>query len=102
VQLLDRGRTVAPAIYNRCLVSPAALAVHLSIGAGLTRIGLGPDISSVSTLINGSPTVPGERSGHHGLRREASVVENGDTETIDLTIGGDSQQRSHSGLPNSS
>jgi MFS family permease len=30
--LLDRGRTVAPAGYNRWLVPPAALAVHLSIG----------------------------------------------------------------------
>jgi MFS family permease len=30
---LDRGRSVAPAGYNRFLVPPAALAVHLSIGS---------------------------------------------------------------------
>lgn len=32
LSLLDRGRTVAPIEYNRWLVPPAALAVHLSIG----------------------------------------------------------------------
>ncbi len=32
VGLLDRARTVAPRDYNRFLVPPAALAVHLSIG----------------------------------------------------------------------
>ena len=32
LSFLDRGRTVAPAGYNRYLVPPAALAVHLSIG----------------------------------------------------------------------
>ena len=30
--LLDRSRTVAPAGYNRWLVPPAALAIHLAIG----------------------------------------------------------------------
>jgi MFS family permease len=30
--LLDRGRTIAPPDYNRWLVPPAALAIHLSIG----------------------------------------------------------------------
>lgn len=32
LSVLDRSRTVAPAGYNRWLVPPAALAVHLSIG----------------------------------------------------------------------
>ncbi|KGM11508.1 MFS transporter [Cellulomonas bogoriensis 69B4 = DSM 16987] len=32
MNLLDRSRTIAPAGYNRWLVPPAALAVHLSIG----------------------------------------------------------------------
>ena len=32
MNLLDRRRTIAPAGYNRWLVPPAALAVHLSIG----------------------------------------------------------------------
>jgi len=32
MNILDRSRTVAPAGYNRWLVPPAALAVHLSIG----------------------------------------------------------------------
>ncbi len=32
MQFLDRSRTVAPSGYNRWLVPPAALAVHLSIG----------------------------------------------------------------------
>ena len=32
MSILDRERTVAPAGYNRWLVPPAALAVHLSIG----------------------------------------------------------------------
>jgi MFS family permease len=32
LDVLDRGRTVAPPGYNRWLVPPAALAVHLSIG----------------------------------------------------------------------
>jgi len=32
MSVLDRSRTVAPAGYNRWLVPPAALAVHLSIG----------------------------------------------------------------------
>ncbi|MBW3658683.1 MAG: MFS transporter, partial [Actinobacteria bacterium] len=31
-QLLDRERTVAPPGYNRWLIPPAALAIHLSIG----------------------------------------------------------------------
>ena len=30
--ILDRSRTVAPPGYNRWLVPPAALAIHLSIG----------------------------------------------------------------------
>ena len=30
--LLDRSRTIAPAGYNRWLVPPAALAIHLCIG----------------------------------------------------------------------
>src|SRR5918911_698564 len=32
MSLLDRGRTIAPRGYNRWLIPPAALAVHLSIG----------------------------------------------------------------------
>ena len=32
MNLLDRSRTIAPRGYNRWLVPPAALAVHLSIG----------------------------------------------------------------------
>jgi hypothetical protein len=32
MSLLDRERTVAPRGYNRWLIPPAALAVHLSIG----------------------------------------------------------------------
>src|ERR687884_2239773 len=32
MSLLDRERTVAPCGYNRWLIPPAALAVHLSIG----------------------------------------------------------------------
>ena len=31
-QFLDRGRTVAQPGYNRWLVPPAALAIHLAIG----------------------------------------------------------------------
>ncbi|RZK24891.1 MAG: MFS transporter, partial [Hymenobacter sp.] len=30
--LLDRSRTIAPPGYNRWLVPPAALAIHLAIG----------------------------------------------------------------------
>jgi hypothetical protein len=32
MSLLDRERSVAPRGYNRWLIPPAALAVHLSIG----------------------------------------------------------------------
>ena len=32
MSLLDRERTIAPRGYNRWLIPPAALAVHLSIG----------------------------------------------------------------------
>ncbi len=32
MSILDRDRTIAPPGYNRWLVPPAALAVHLSIG----------------------------------------------------------------------
>src|SRR5688572_32285054 len=31
-RLLDKERTIVPASYNRWLVPPAALAIHLSIG----------------------------------------------------------------------
>src|SRR6266700_2719911 len=76
-RFLDRARTVAGTGYNRWLVPPAALAIHLAIGQAyafsvlnlpLTRvlggIGLGLGyISPVSTLIKWFPDHPGMSTG---------------------------------------
>ncbi|MDJ0367732.1 OFA family MFS transporter [Hymenobacter sp. H14-R3] len=53
--LLDRGRTIAPAGYNRWLVPPAALAIHLAIGQAYAFSVFNKPLGS---LISGDPAKP--------------------------------------------
>ena len=53
--LLDRSRTIAPAGYNRWLVPPAALAIHLSIGQAYAFSVFNKPLGS---LISGDPAAP--------------------------------------------
>jgi MFS family permease len=53
--LLDRSRTIAPAGYNRWLVPPAALAIHLAIGQAYAFSVFNKPLGS---LISGDPTKP--------------------------------------------
>jgi MFS family permease len=53
--LLDRSRTIAPAGYNRWLVPPAALAIHLAIGQAYAFSVFNKPLGS---LISGDATKP--------------------------------------------
>ncbi|WP_198172827.1 L-lactate MFS transporter [Hymenobacter ginkgonis] len=53
--LLDRSRTIAPAGYNRWLVPPAALAIHLAIGQAYAFSVFNKPLGS---LISGDPAHP--------------------------------------------
>lgn len=53
--LLDRSRTIAPAGYNRWLVPPAALAIHLAIGQAYAFSVFNKPLGS---LISGDPAKP--------------------------------------------
>ena len=53
--LLDRSRTIAPAGYNRWLVPPAALAIHLAIGQAYAFSVFNKPLGS---LISGDPAAP--------------------------------------------
>jgi MFS family permease len=53
--LLDRSRTIAPAAYNRWLVPPAALAIHLAIGQAYAFSVFNKPLGS---LISGDATKP--------------------------------------------
>ena len=53
--LLDRSRTIAPAGYNRWLVPPAALAIHLAIGQAYAFSVFNKPLGS---LISGDPANP--------------------------------------------
>ncbi|GAC1513162.1 MAG: hypothetical protein NVS1B16_05150 [Pseudarthrobacter sp.] len=92
---LDRKHSIAPPGFNRWLVPPAALAVHLCIGqayatsvyktalvkhfgVSLTEIGvifsiaivmLGLSAAIMGTWVDPGPARPRHRHGHHGLRR---------------------------------
>ncbi|NML66757.1 OFA family MFS transporter [Hymenobacter sp. RP-2-7] len=53
--LLDRSRTIAPPGYNRWLVPPAALAIHLAIGQAYAFSVFNKPLGS---LISGDPAAP--------------------------------------------
>ncbi|RZK87305.1 MAG: MFS transporter, partial [Hymenobacter sp.] len=53
--LLDRSRTIAPAGYNRWLVPPAALAIHLAIGQAYAFSVFNKPLGA---LISGDPAKP--------------------------------------------
>jgi MFS family permease len=59
VAFLDRARTVAPAGYNRWLVPPAALAIHLCIGQIYAYSVFN---EPMSRLVGGSAPAPGDWS----------------------------------------